>query len=329
MEFKENCFIMEKEFRTKDGEAMLHVFIINSFSGNEKKTIGIREKLEHIKNMEYLVFNSEYPGHEGVLAKQICDLFPEEKIRFYACGGSGTFRNILKMIPADRVIELAELPCGLSNDFLNLYGSEREKFEDLENLVYGQAEDLDYLKTTVGAGHNTVSVGFDGTIVKGALILKKLPFFRGMLPYFLVSIVAVLHTDIPELQIIADGEVFEGRFYEIAVGNGNRLGGIFHFGKKAHAKNGKMQLIIVPTKGFWYKIHMMYAAMLNHQELLERRAICRMVKSLEIHSLDGREMIINVDGELEKAKKVRIDICENGMHFVEPKNLDRSKLLWK
>ena len=24
---------------------------------------------------------------------------------------------------------------------------------------------------------------------------------------------------------------------------------------------------MVPTKGFWYKIHMMYAAMLNHQEL--------------------------------------------------------------
>lgn len=44
---------------------MLQIFIINSFSGDETTTIGIREELEKIKDMEYLVFNSEYPGHEG------------------------------------------------------------------------------------------------------------------------------------------------------------------------------------------------------------------------------------------------------------------------
>ena len=69
---------------------MLQIFIINSFSGDETTTIGIREELEKIKDMEYLVFNSEYPGHEGEMARQMCNLFPEEKIRFYACGGTGT-----------------------------------------------------------------------------------------------------------------------------------------------------------------------------------------------------------------------------------------------
>ena len=72
---------------------MLQIFIINSFSGDETTTIGIREELEKIKDMEYLVFNSEYPGHEGEMARQMCNLFPEERIRFYACGGTGTFRN--------------------------------------------------------------------------------------------------------------------------------------------------------------------------------------------------------------------------------------------
>ena len=80
---------------------MLQIFIINSFSGDETTTIGIREELEKIKDMEYLVFNSEYPGHEGEMARQMCNLFPEEKIRFYACGGTGTFRNILKGVPEE------------------------------------------------------------------------------------------------------------------------------------------------------------------------------------------------------------------------------------
>ena len=54
---------------------MLQIFIINSFSGDETTTIGIREELEKIKDMEYLVFNSEYPGHEGEMARQMCNLF--------------------------------------------------------------------------------------------------------------------------------------------------------------------------------------------------------------------------------------------------------------
>ena len=99
---------------------MLQIFIINSFSGDETTTIGIREELEKIKDMEYLVFNSEYPGHEGETARQMCNLFPEERIRFYACGGTGTFRNILKGVPEEDLgrVEIAEAAYGLTNDFL-------------------------------------------------------------------------------------------------------------------------------------------------------------------------------------------------------------------
>ena len=100
---------------------MLQIFIINSFSGDETTTIGIREELEKIKDMEYLVFNSEYPGHEGEMARQMCNLFPEEKIRFYACGGTGTFRNILKGVPEEDLgrVEIAEAAYGLTKSGKN------------------------------------------------------------------------------------------------------------------------------------------------------------------------------------------------------------------
>lgn len=315
--------------KIENGDNMLHVFLINSFSGNEKKTVGIREQLERIINIEYLVFNSEYAGHEEVLAKQICELFPEEKIRFYSCGGSGTFRNILKGIPKDREIEIAELAYGLTNDFLSLYGEEREKFEHLGNLISGQAEKMDYLETTVGAAHNTVSVGLDGIILKGALMLKRLPFFRGSVPYFLSSIAALLNTNVPKLKIIADGEVFEGKFYEIAIGNGNLLGGMFHFGKKAHPKNGKMRLILVPAKNIFYKLRMTNAAVWDKQEVLEQNSICRMVKRIELSSLEEKELAVNIDGELELAKTICVEVRENEMLFVEPKDINRGELSWK
>lgn len=310
---------------------MLQVFIINSFSGDETKTIGIREKLEQIENMEYLVFNSEYPRHEGILAKQICELFPEEQIRFYSCGGSGTFRNILKEIPQKDFtrVELAEVACGLTNDFLNIYGTEREKFKDIMNLMDGTVETLDYIKTSSGPAHNTISVGFDGIILTGVLHLTKLPFFHGTLPYFFASIAAVLNNRVQELEITADGEVFRGKFYEAALGNGNLLGGNFHFGEKAYPKDGKIRMILAPKKGWRYKFQMLIAALKGNQEILERDAICRMVSEVHIKSLDGRQMSLNMDGELEKAEEIHIEVCKDGMKFVEPAGLKRSKIKWK
>ena len=175
---------------------MLQIFIINSFSGDETTTIGIREELEKIKDMEYLVFNSEYPGHEGEMARQMCNLFPEEKIRFYACGGTGTFRNILKGVPEEDLgrVEIAEAAYGLTNDFLNIYGEEREKFKDFRNFIAGKVQPLDYLQTSIGPAHNTVSLGLDGLILRGVLHLKKLPFCKGRVPYFISSGLAILST---------------------------------------------------------------------------------------------------------------------------------------
>ena len=310
---------------------MLQVFIINSFSGDERKTIGIREELEKMRDMEYLVFNSGYPGHEGELARQMCELFPKEEIRFYSCGGSGTFRNILKGIPKKDMgrIEMAEVACGLTNDFLNLYGPEREKFTDISNLIRGREEEIDYLKTSVGPAHNTVSVGFDGIILRGVIHLTKMPFFHGKFPYFLASVMAVLSTRVAELEITADGEVFRGKFYEVALGNGNLLGGNFHFGDKAQPQDEKIRMILAPKKNLLYKLRLLIAALRNNQEVLEKRGICRDVEKVKIRSMDGRALSINVDGELEIAEELTVEVCRGGLRFVEPVNLNRRKIVWK
>ena len=310
---------------------MLQIFIINSFSGDETTTIGIREELEKIKDMEYLVFNSEYPGHEGEMARQMCNLFPEEKIRFYACGGTGTFRNILKGVPEEDLgrVEIAEAAYGLTNDFLNIYGEEREKFKDFRNFIAGKVQPLDYLQTSIGPAHNTVSLGLDGLILRGVLHLKKLPFCKGRVPYFISSGLAILSTRTLDLEIEADGEIFSGRYCEVAFGNGNLLGGNFHFGGEADPTDGKMKMILVPGRGFFYKMKMLFAAILNRQEVLENSSSWRMVSEAKIRNKEGVPLSINVDGELEIAEEFTIRVNRGGMQFVEPKDIDRSNITWK
>ena len=281
--------------------------------------------------MEYLVFNSEYPGHEGEMARQMCNLFPEEKIRFYACGGTGTFRNILKGVPEEDLgrVEIAEAAYGLTNDFLNIYGEEREKFKDFRNFIAGKVQPLDYLQTSIGPAHNTVSLGLDGLILRGVLHLKKLPFCKGRVPYFISSGLAILSTRTLDLEIEADGEIFSGRYCEVAFGNGNLLGGNFHFGGEADPTDGKMKMILVPGRGFFYKMKMLFAAILNRQEVLENSSSWRMVSEAKIRNKEGVPLSINVDGELEIAEEFTIRVNRGGMRFVEPKDIDRSNITWK
>ena len=65
---------------------MLQIFIINSFSGDETTTIGIREELEKIKDMEYLekeVFETEY-GVSGMVKERRRSYEPESLDRWIA-----------------------------------------------------------------------------------------------------------------------------------------------------------------------------------------------------------------------------------------------------
>lgn len=69
---------------------MKHIFIVNPYAGNMTFANNLRQQLEQIKDFEYFLFNSRYTGNETELTKKIVHFFPDEQLRIYACGGSGT-----------------------------------------------------------------------------------------------------------------------------------------------------------------------------------------------------------------------------------------------
>ena len=97
---------------------MKHIFIVNPYAGNMTFANNLRQQLEKIEGFEYFLFNSRYTGNETELTKKIVHFFPDEQLRIYACGGSGTFRNVLEGVGENPLVELAFYPCGMTNDFL-------------------------------------------------------------------------------------------------------------------------------------------------------------------------------------------------------------------
>ena len=122
---------------------MKHIFIVNPYAGRLNFANNLRDQLEQIEGLEYYLFNSRYSGNETELAEKMTNFFPDEKIRIYACGGSGTFRNVLQGVGENPNVELAFYPCGQTNDFLKVFKEEDQmRFFDIEELIDGEPREM-------------------------------------------------------------------------------------------------------------------------------------------------------------------------------------------
>ena len=110
---------------------MIHIFIVNPYAGKGAFADDLRLKLSRIEGLNYFVFSTRYKGHETELVKEIQDIFENEKLRFYCCGGSGTMRNMLNGFEKLDDAEIAFFPCGLTNDFLKMFDKDEARFHDI------------------------------------------------------------------------------------------------------------------------------------------------------------------------------------------------------
>ena len=121
---------------------MIHIFIVNPYAGEQTFADDLRAKLESIENLNYFVFNTRYAGYEKELVKKAYKIFEGEELRFYCCGGSGTMHNMLQGFDDLSKAEVAFYPCGLTNDYLKVFGKDMERFYDIEELINGEIMEI-------------------------------------------------------------------------------------------------------------------------------------------------------------------------------------------
>ncbi len=309
---------------------MLHVFIINSFAGTGGFFEKVRNEIEKITDMDCLIFNSEYPGHECILATQIYDLFKGENIRIYSCGGSGTFRNIMKGLPSYKNIELVELPYGMTNDFQAVFGEKREMFGSLLELIHGKAVKIDYIESNLGPVHNTLSAGFDVTLLRIANKLSRLPFSLGGIIYAVAGICALFVKSNFKAEILIDGvAVDENNFEQITIANGRVLGGTFHVGAHNDPCDGMMDVLIVPRRNFLRKIGYFISLIGNNQKYIEKHCIIKKGRQVEVKMLNNTIFSGNFDGEIESGEYLTARIGTEEFRYIIPERLDFKEAVYE
>lgn len=301
---------------------MIHIFIINPFAGEKNFADNLRAKLDTIENLNYFVFNTRYRGYEIELVRKIRRIFEGEELRFYCCGGSGTMRNILNGFDDISQAEVAFFPCGLTNDFLKMFGKDEARFYNIEELINGDVINVDYIKTNHGVALNTLSTGLDSNSVNKMNDFRILRYLGNAMPYTLAILYSIFVSKTYEYEITYDEQSVTGKFAEIFVGNGCVFGGNLFFAENTCVNDGKAILRLVGNKRGIPLLPPLSVITGKKYNKHEKIMTCRDCRKIKFCRKDGEKFIINQDGDLIKdVYYCEAEIVRKGLRFVVPKGV--------
>lgn len=301
---------------------MTHIFIINPFAGQKTFADDLRTKLKAIKNLNYFVFNTRYKGYETELVKKIQRIFEGEELRFYCCGGSGTMRNMLNGFEDLSKAEIAFFPCGLTNDFLKMFGDDMQRFRQIEELINGDVINVDYIKTNHGVSLNTLSVGLDSNCLSKMNDFRNLRVIGSEMPYVFATLYSIFVSKTNEYEVTVDDKVISGKLAEVFIGNGCIFGGNMFYAESTCVDDGKAIYSITENKQGFSLLHILLLLIKRKYEKYEQNMLCGECERIKIRRIDGSPFSINQDGDLIKD----VDVCEaqivhKGLRLVVPKGV--------
>lgn len=304
---------------------MTHIFIVNPYAGNKLFVEELRNELSKIDGLRYFIFISRYKGYEREIVGRVRKIFEDEELRFYACGGSGTLRNVINGIDDIGEIgntEVAFYPCGLTNDFLKVYGEDAKLFEDVKELVKGKVTEVDYIRTNRGIALNSFSTGVDACFQKKMVEYRGLKIFGQTVPYNLSVLSAAFTSRAQDYIIEIDGEVIEDKILELVFINGIVFGGDMHFSDENDVTNGSCSYVMIPKINLFKVISIFSALSSGDLEAVRKQTMYGTARHIRIRRKDGKDFTVNQDGELEYGNQWDIRIINKGLKFVVPRGIN-------
>lgn len=309
---------------------MKHIFIVNPYAGEMSFANNLREQLEAIEGLEFYLFNSRYRGNETELVQKVCSFFPDEQIRIYVCGGSGTMKYVLDGIDDFERVEVAFYPCGASNDFLKVIPLEdRDRFSDIEELITGDVVECDYMQTSYGRALNSVSFGLDTQFLEEDYKNRTNRGNGEKVNYLWNVFKALRKIDRMNVRLFIDGHSYDARYMEIVFLNGRVFGGSLGMGQDFVHNNGRANYMLLPSKGFFYFVSVIIdLARQNDKKVKEKVLYGTDMKNVVFVRKDKSDLLVNLDGEVcAHGGEWNLEVVKGGLKFVVPRGVKLTNAL--
>lgn len=298
----------EKKTITRKIKKVMH--ILNPFAGK-----GTAAKVKESLSGSDYVYMSESSNDTSEFIKRSCQENPDTCFTVY--GGDGTvFKAVNALMEsgcADRA-SLKVVPIGSGNDFVRTFDG-----------FTGETE-IDILTFNGRYAANVINMGFDCSVVKRVVNLKKSPFIPGKLAYTFGVAGEIFNKkpmDATVTIIYADGsqEILQEKFLLIAAGNCCYYGGGFKAAPAAKYNDGLIDVVLVknvsiPTfiglVGDYKKGTFVNSATGEVVEKFKKYVIYRKCVGLKVEGCSS----VCADGEIFDEDTVEIGIIPNAINLI-------------
>ena len=298
---------------------MRYVFFINPAAGKGKAQEALVPAVEEYfkgKEANYEIIFTKAPGDALERAREEAE--KGDEVTMFACGGDGTFFEVLNGVYKYNNVILGVIPCGSGNDFLKTFET-TEPFSNVESQMEGVAVPMDAILVDDICCMNICSLGMDAIVADDMTIFKKWPLVSGSMAYKLAIVKTFLRKLGVNIKVKIDGVLLGTYNCLFAVcGNGTTYGGGYRSCPRANPSDGKLEWLIVEKIS---KLKIL--AFLKTYERGEHEDL-PFVKSgqCECMELEAEcDSPINIDGEIIHKKSVCFKILKNAVRVILPKGV--------
>lgn len=306
---------------------MKYLFIINPAAGKKDASSAILKQADIVfgeGNYDYYLTKGKLDAYN--YTKEYIEK-NEGNLAIIACGGDGTLNEVGSACLNHENVYLACFPVGSGNDFIKAFGP-RDDFIDLSYFKGNyDIKKVDVLEVNNRYSLNVCNIGFDAVVVRYMEKFRRWPLIGGKIAYHLGVIFGIFSRLSKPMLIMKDGKEFFNEKAILAVcANGNYYGGSYYVGPDAEIDDGLLDLVVAK------KVSRFTLARLikRYQKgIFKEDKACQKIFSYDTAKevvVEGKkDLWYTVDGELMKAKKIKIEVLERVLNFIYPKGIRRIK----
>lgn len=289
-------------------------FIVNPMAGGESCGKLFNEKVRTIldaKKADYGVAVTEYPFHAIKLTEEAL----EKGERFIvAVGGDGTVNEVSSVLCQKEDIKFGILPFGTGNDIADTLKLPLTPKEAVEVLFTESCRDMDMGSVNGRKFINIGGIGFDVDVLIN--VAKRKTKAKGMLPYFLGILDALLHRRKIHAVIETENVKFEDDILLTTIGNGKRFGGGMLAAPKAEVDDGLFDICVVKYIGLAEFLRLLPSFMKGKH--LGKRPV-RYFRAKFMKIVTDVECKMELDGEIFNGTPAEFNIVPKALKVVCPK----------
>lgn len=310
---------------------MRFVFIVNPVAGQGNLTNELQDSfLRAAENAHVLayVYETKGVGDAEIFVRKTLESNPGQKICFIACGGDGTFNEVLNGCIGNENAVCSVIPMGTGNDFVRNFPDAGD-FLDVYELFEGnviRCDAIEYSGIIDGEFRtrycgNMFNIGFDCNVVDKTADLKKKPLLSGSLAYLAGVAYTLIKKNGADLKVTANGTVLcDGPILLTSIANGSYCGGGVMSNPYASVQDGKIDLSVISNMSRLKFISLFPKYQKGtHLDTPAAKVLIKNVKAEEVTVTPRNgSMRLCVDGEIYTAEGVIFRIIPGAFSLLVP-----------